>query len=121
MTLAAAIELADLSRPNEFDASLKRFWLSALDGQIRAELYESCGETPALGIYDGSADDETELLVPWPFDDLYVRYLVMRIDFENGEFERYNNDAAAFNRILQSYAGYYVRHHLPQGAAALRF
>ena len=123
MTLAEAILAADLTRPNELEPELKRAWLSALDGQLDAELYAAHEDRPApFAGYDGTADPETTvLLVPWPYDDIYIRYLVMRIDLENGELERYNNDALAFNRILRSYAGHYARNHMPVGERALRF
>ena len=45
----------------------------------------------------------------------------MMIDFENGEFARYNNDAAAFNRIWQSWAGFYTHNHSPAARTALQF
>lgn len=120
MTAEQAICLADLTRPNEYEPELKLFWLSRLDGQIQAELFQ----THAGGDgepYAGDGGAERELLVGWPFDDLYVRFLVMRIDLENGELERYNNDAAAFNRMYQSYAGWYTHHHMPLTVPALRF
>lgn len=122
MTIQTAIGLADLTRPNAFEPELKRFWLSHLDGQIQAELLEPHGRSADFTGYAADADPETtQLLVPWPFDDLYVRYLVMRIDLENGELERYNCDAAAFNRIYASWASWYTHHHMPQGVPALRF
>lgn len=131
MTATEALILADQTRPNEYEPELKLRWLAALDGQIRAELIdafapaEDCPQTPpcsggASGD-PGCGDPERELLIPWPWDDIYVRYLVMRIDLENGELERYNNDALAFNRIYRSYAGYYAHTHRPVGVEALRF
>ena len=63
----------------------------------------------------------TSLLVPWPYDELYLRYLVMRIDLEHGELDRYNNDAAAFNRLWQSWAALYCRIHAPKGVSRLKF
>ena len=62
-----------------------------------------------------------ELLAPYPYDSLYPAYLVMRVDLEQGELERYNNDAALFNRLWQSFAGNYVHTHSPRGVTALRF
>lgn len=118
MTAEQAIRLADLTRPNEYEPELKLFWLSRLDGRIREELYRTHedGEDPSC-----AGGPERELPVGWPFDDLYVRFLVMRIDLENGELDRYNNDAAAFNRMYQSYAGWYTHHHTPLTVPALRF
>ena len=72
--------------------------------------------------YDGQTELRTaQLLVPFPYDELYLRYLVMRIDLEQGELERYNNDAACFNRLWQSCAAHYGRTHEPLSVSALRF
>ena len=121
MTIRQAIQLADQTRPNSFDPELKLRWLSNLDGRLNEEVPGAHGRAADFSGYDAQTSDETELLVPWPFDDIYVRYLVMMIDFENGEFARYNNDAAAFNRIWQSWAGYYTHRHSPVGTTALQF
>ena len=118
MTAQQAIRLADLTRPNEYEPALKLFWLSRLDGQIQEELLCTHADGEAAEITGGL---DRELLVGWPFDDLYVRFLVMRIDLENGELDRYNNDAAAFNRMYQSYAGWYAHHHMPLTVPALQF
>lgn len=122
MTIAEALDRADRTRQNQIDADLKLAWLSELDGQLRAELLAACeGELPAFAGYGASTPRSTELLIPHPYDGLYVQYLVMRVDLENGELARYNADAQCFNRAWQSFAGQYVRTHRPRGAARLRF
>lgn len=123
MTVLQAITRADLDRPNEVPAERKLQWLSTLDGRIDRELFQRFdGAPPAFSGYGPETELQTaELLVGFPFDDLYLRYLVLRIDLEQGELERYNNDAAAFNRIWQSYAAHYGRTHTPVGVRRLTF
>ncbi len=123
MTILEAITRADQIRPNELEPAVKLRWLSTLDGQIHGELLNS--HEPEPGPFSGYGEDteliSTELLVPWPYDELYVRYLLMRIDLEHGELDRYNNEAASFNRLWQSWAGQYCRTHLPKGVSGLSF
>lgn len=123
MTILQAMAQADCDRPNEISAERKLEWLSALDGQIHTELLAAY--QGALAPFTGyGADTElrtTQLLVPFPYDEIYLRYLVMRIDLEQGELERYNHDAASFNRIWQSYAAHHGRTCDPKGADRLRF
>lgn len=123
MTILEAIVQADRVRRNELQPELKLQWLSALDGQIHRELLtRHRGETVPFEGYGPDTDTaSTRLLAPFPYDELYPRYLVMRVDLEQGELERYNNDAALFNRLWQSFAGDYVHTHLPTGADRLRF
>ena len=123
MTILEAITRADLIRPNELDSAVKLRWLSTLDGQIHAELLTAHeGEPETFRGYDGETElQTTELLVPHPYDELYLRYLLMRIDLEHGELDRYNNDAAGFNRLWQSFAGRYCQRHAPLGVRQLTF
>lgn len=123
MTILEAITRADLIRPNELDPAVKLRWLSTLDGQIHAELLEAHEDAPP--VFRGYDQDtelrSTELLVPFPYDELYPGYLLMRIDLEHGELDRYNNDAASFNRLWQSFAAQYGRRHGPKGVRQLTF
>ncbi len=123
MTILEAITLADLDRPNEISVERKLQWLSTLDGRIYRELMLTYDDAPpAFSGYDEQTElRTTELMVGFPFDDLYLRYLVLRIDLEQGELERYNNDAAAFNRVWKSYATNYGRTHVPLGVQHLTF
>ena len=123
MTILEAISRADLVRPNELAPAVKLRWLSTLDGQVRAELLSAYEEAPEpFPGYDENTElRETRLLIPAPYDELYLHYLLMRIDLEHGELDRYNNDAAAFNRLWQSFAAHYNRTHSPRGAARLCF
>ncbi len=123
MTILEAITRADLLRPNELDPAMKLRWLSTLDGQIHRELLEAHLPAPApfRGYDDKTELQSTSLLIPHPYDELYLSYLLMRMDLEHGEPDRYNNDAAEFNRIWQSCAADYCRSHLPRGVSGLRF
>ncbi len=122
MTISEAISQADQLRPNELDSDVKLGWLSAMDGQIYSELLCAHEGAPAsFPGYDAQTPSSTALLIPFPYDELYPRFLAMRIDLENGELERYNNDAMLFNRLWQSTAAHYCRTHSPNGTTQLRF
>lgn len=121
MTPTEALALADLTRPNAYEPELKLRWLSDLEGRIRAELFDAFedGDVPLPAGSD--LDPEAALQVPRPWDELYVPYLLLRIDLENGELERYNNDAAYFNRLYRSFACWYAHNHRAKGVDRLRF
>ena len=118
MTAAQAVFQADLTRPNELEPELKLNWLFSLEGQIRETLFRAHADGPET---PQTRQPEAELALPRPWDELYLRYLVMRIDLENGELERYNADAACFNRAWRDYAAHYTRTHRPLGVDALKF
>jgi hypothetical protein len=51
------------------------------------------------------------LIVNDPYSDIYVQYLIMKIDYFNNEPIRYNNSATMFNSRYLEYAKWYNRQH----------
>ena len=59
-------------------------------------------------------DNETvRLIAPFPYDELYIFYLQMKIDEANKESVQYNNDAMLFNSYYENFAKYYNKIHMP--------
>jgi hypothetical protein len=65
--------------------------------------------------YGEDEDLSTVLLVPAPYDDIYVRWLEAQIDYTNGEYGKYNNSIAMYNAAYTAFANYYNRTHMPKG------
>jgi hypothetical protein len=55
----------------------------------------------------------TVLLVPAPYDDVYLRWLEARIDYANGEYGKYNNSLTAYNDAYSLFERYYNRNNMP--------
>lgn len=66
--------------------------------------------------YDADTPGDTELLVPAPYDELYLWWLSAQIDYHNAELAKYNNSIALFNTGYSVYAELYNREHMPLGA-----
>lgn len=117
MTIIEAIGLVDDVKPNKYGQETKIRWLSELDGRIHSEIldtHEGAEETAFDGY--GEEDINKTLLVPAPYDDLYIKWLETQIDYATGEYGKYNNSAAAFNSAYAAFSGQYHRTHLPKGA-----
>lgn len=115
MTIDEAIQLTDRLNPNQYGYEQKAKWLSKLDGMIFREviLTHSGGSTESFDGYD-NADPDTELLVPYPYDeDIYNYFLQSQISKENGEAGKYNQDIEMFNNAYKTYQNWYNRTHLP--------
>ncbi len=115
MTLKEAINTCDGLRVNDYAEAEKIAWLSNLDGMIKKEIidcHEGSQQVTFSG-YTAETPDNTELLVPEPYSDLYIKYLFAQIDFNNAEFTRYNNSMVMFNYAYQQYADAYNRNHMP--------
>ncbi len=101
MTVNDCIKLVDAMTPNCLDASVKLRFLKEIEGQVQVELL---GQEPGstLSLDDGRHGD-TELIAPHPFDRLYLLYVTAMMDYLNGDVSRFENGAALFNRVYQSY------------------
>lgn len=127
MRLQQAIDRVDEMRPNMQDTALKVAWLSELDGLIWRELiakhwmtaqeYADCRKDeqgrPLMPEYDVDTDPGEELLVPAPYDNIYLYWLMSKIDEQTMEFEKYNNDRSMWNASWESFSDYWTRNHMP--------
>lgn len=116
MTIIEVITQTDRAKPNTYTQAEKIRWLSALDGQIKREIIDThCGaEDVVFHGYDEGTPVTTVLLVPAPYDELYLFRLESMIDYSNREYDKYNNSVAMFNAAYASYAKYYNRTHKPR-------
>ena len=117
MTIMDALYRIDEIKPNSYSQSEKVKWLSTLDGVIKREIIDTHegGEDVIFNGYDEDADLATTLLVPPPYDDIYLRWIETQIDYANGEYGKYNNSMAMYNTAYSAYANHYNRTHMPKG------
>ena len=123
MTISDAIARIDNLKPNRFDLADKIRWLSELDGRIKNEIidtHEGGDDSEFIG-YGEDTDINTVLLVPYPYDDIYIRYLEMQIDYANGETAKYTNSSTLFNEAYVSFIRYYNRTFMPKSSRSKYF
>lgn len=118
MTILEAINRVDSTKPNSYTQVEKVDWLSTLDGVIKTNIIDTHegGENVVFEGYNADTSIDTELLVPAPYDDIYIRWLEARVDYANGEINKYNNSLTAYNDAYDLYANYYNRKHMPKGS-----
>ena len=144
MTIKEAIDKTDNLNPNQYPEEIKVDWLSRLDHQIFTDIIlthehhlppprriklESRDNPldidkskrppfPKPEFEPYSVDDMThQLLAPFPYDELYIAYLQMKIDEANKESIQYNNDAVLFNSYYENYEKHYNKEHMPVNKA----
>ena len=111
MTIREAIDAADGLRNNVIAENVKRAWLSELDGRIYFEILKPYGKPEVFNGYRDGTPDDTELLVPYPYDSLYISYLEKEIARQNAEMPRYNNASIVWNEKLEAFRRWFVRTH----------
>lgn len=115
MTIMGAINHLDAVKPNGYSQVEKIRWLSSLDGVVKTEIIDTHegGEKITFKGYDEMTPLTQELLVPHPYDEVYIRWLEAQIDYANGEYGKYNNSITMYNIALSAYEKYYNRTHKP--------
>lgn len=123
MKIIEAINRIDSLKHNTYSQNDKVAWLSRLDGMVKRLIIDTHegGEEVIFTGYDDSTDMSTELLVPAPFDEVYLRWLEAQIDYTNGEYDKYNNAILMYQAAYDGYANYYNRTHMPKGNAIKYF
>lgn len=111
VTIGEVIGTVDSMKPNSFDEKMKKKWLEQVELNIIEELVKAC-EHEELKEKDYT-ENETELVIPAPYDDVYRFYVEAQIDYANGEIEKYNNSMGMFNQAYQTMTGWYIRSHMP--------
>jgi len=112
MTIAEAIAAADAVKPNAFEDSVKIRWLNELEGRIAITLM-LMSPAEAAQLQYTTADEEKELLIDPPFDDLYPLWLQAKIDFANGEYDKYANTMQVYNTHYSSFACWFLQEYEP--------
>lgn len=117
MTIIEAINQVDSLKPNTYSPSDKVRWLSRLDGKVKTEVIDTheVAEDAAFSGYDDRTSTDTELLIPYPYDEAYPLWLEAQIDYANNEYGRYNNSIAMFNTTYSAFERWYNRNHMPTG------
>lgn len=117
MKIIEAIDIIDGQKHNTYTQCEKVAWLSRLDSMVKRLIIDTHegGEDVTFTGYNNSTDIQTELLVPAPFDEMYLRWLEAQIDYANGEYDKYNNSILMYQAVYNGYNNYYNRTHMPKG------
>ena len=125
MKLQEVLTQIDHVKPNQYDDATLVRWVSGLDGLLYNEIiswHDPQAEKqwdPSVLPYRAAGGMTEELLVPAPYDDIYVKYLCAQVDYHNAEFERYNNSMVMYNMALSAYADWVNRNRKPKQEKAI--
>ena len=101
-TLQQALTRIDAICPNAWDDAAKIQWLNECEHMIQMRILDAAPEQCVT--YDADTERGTVLLVPAPFDRLYVYYVIAMCDYAAHETAHYADSMALFNAALDEYA-----------------
>lgn len=114
MTLEALIQRVDETKPNAFSNDRKTEWVNEVEGMVQTEIFLMAPVGCVQYHYD--ADKGAQLLVDPPHDKLYPPYLEAKIDYANGEYEKYQNTMQMFNQFYGEFMRWYATNYRPADA-----
>ena len=98
-------------KPHVFPDTALTIWLNEIEGRIQREVFLTA---PAEIIqYAWPGDQNTELLVDGGHSGVYRYWLQALIDFENGEYEKYQNTMEMFNAHYGAWVAWFAENYRP--------
>lgn len=115
MTIMEAIARLDDLKFNTYPQELKIAWLSELDSKIKLNIIDTHEgyENATFSGYSADTPTDTVLLVPSPFDSIYLRWMEAQVDYHNEEYDKYNSSITMFNVAYGQFENHYNMHHMP--------
>lgn len=112
MTINEAIARVDDLRDNTVATDIKIAWLQMVDQQVYLEIIKGREGAEAMTIPDYRDNNGGRvLLVPPPYDMLYVYRLEAEICYKSEEIDRQANALTRYNELMDAFAKHYAREH----------
>lgn len=120
MTIGQAIGRVDRLKYNVYSRQEKQQWLAQLEWNLKKQILDTHeAGLPFLPLGE-ETPQETCLLAPEPFDEMYITWLEAQIDLHNGELEQYNASIRLFNHAYSAFESWYNRSFPPKGQGTWR-
>lgn len=111
MTVIEAIRRTDELYPNVIPFSQKAYLLEQLDNRVFNEILVKYDDIDCSFESGYQENQDAQLVIKAPFEEIYIKYLVMQLDIINSDITRYQNSYALFNTMYLDYIRYINRNH----------
>lgn len=115
MTVTQAIAHATALTGSVVGTAEATRWLSGYDGKLAREFFKA----DDWDEYNATTDANKQLLIPHPWDGLYVHYLEAMTYYTTGEYQRYENARGLETSLLVDFKAWVMRRYGRPGPAAL--
>lgn len=117
MTINEVLDEVDrIAKNNSVDRNQKIKWLDRLDRNIFNDLLQyKKDNVETFDGYDVDDDEDIELLVVSPYDELYVYYILAQINLIQQEVKYYNNNIAVYEEKYRNYRNFINRTYRSKG------
>jgi len=94
-------------KPNAYNDESLCDWLNECEAIVQRGLFLTVPET--IVQYEWPKDRDAELILPRPYDALYISYVIMMIQYAQEEYTAYNNTNMMFESQWDKAQQYYNR------------
>lgn len=116
MTSKRLVSMLRELTPTEFSDAVLLMWISNCENTILEDVLlaspEDCVELTEL--------NDAKMLVPHPWDKLYLPYMQAQVAHANGEYDHYANYITLYNAYLEEYTRHIIATVCPSGGAAIK-
>ena len=113
MRIDKLLKIVRTLKPTPFENDILLMWVNEVEGMVQTEvLLRSTADLTPYELDGQGEPTAAELVVPYPFDRLYLQYLLAQIDYANGEYAKYQNSMQMFNACYTDYV-----HHVAETIA----
>jgi hypothetical protein len=130
MTLDEVIEGLATLKPHQYDDATVTKWVSDLEMALWDDVvskhedtnpnveYDDDGELitdmSRPEAYDATSDGDTALMVPAPYDAVYIKHCAAQVDYWAGDYARYNNSMIMYNTALDKFTKWFHSTYEPK-------
>lgn len=107
MTVNEVLAKVKDGKPNAYSDESLNDMINDCEAMMQRELMLTAPDE--IIQYAWPDDRDNELILPRPYDMVYVYYVTMMIEFRQEEYEAYNNTKLMFEAQYQDAKGYYNR------------
>lgn len=111
MKIKKLFRYVDSVKPNAFSDEDKLVWLNEIEDRVQLDvMLRWPGEVVQYSLPE---DEETELLLEPPHTAVYRYWLQAMIDFENGEYDKYQNTSEMYNEAWNTFVAWFAETYRP--------
>ena len=108
MTASESIARRKQIRQGNIDYAQYLKWINVIEGRVQTEVMNKALDE--IIIYNEESDN-APLLIPHPYDEVYIYYLCAMVDFFNEELDLYATDVDFFEQKFETFKKYYSKNH----------
>lgn len=112
MTIRQIIERVDRMKSNAFGILDKLRWIAELDGHLALEVCMMDIQQVQEFEYTVECLDH-QPLAQFPHDGMYEHWLAAKIDYANGEYDKYQNCMESYNACFEEFRCWFLNTYDP--------